>query len=282
MKIKCKWCKGAWTEEENNKLRMAVAEFGSSWTSVSEAVGSRSPDQCAKHWTNTLDPDISHGGWTDQDDRVLRDAVHLHGRAWKKISARYFPTRSTLEVANRYNLKASKSKHDEPAQSCFDNRGTVFSLEGVDDAMGTVAEGSVIASMPCADDIAAMGWHDPTVSFPIVAETGFLHPYPTAWDANVYQGYGSADYLGYAGSLSSPEWPEEGMAEMSETTATSSSAHSVIYSDGSSPILGTDSEWSQNYVQKTSLTMENLDSDTRNEILEILCRRRISTTIGVS
>lgn len=34
-------------------------------------------------------------------------------------------------------------------------------------------------------------------------------------------------------------------------------------------------------LQKTTFTMENLDSDTRGEILDILCKRRISTTIDV-
>jgi len=67
MKIKCQWSRGAWTEEEDHRLASAVAVYGHSWTSVSEAVGTRSPDQCAKHWTNALDPEISHGGWTDQE-----------------------------------------------------------------------------------------------------------------------------------------------------------------------------------------------------------------------
>lgn len=35
-------------------------------------------------------------------------------------------------------------------------------------------------------------------------------------------------------------------------------------------------------IQRTSFVMENLDSATRNEILDILCRRKVSTTIDVS
>lgn len=37
-----------------------------------------------------------------------------------------------------------------------------------------------------------------------------------------------------------------------------------------------------NRIQKTSFVMENLDAATRNEILDILCRRKVSTTIDVS
>lgn len=34
-------------------------------------------------------------------------------------------------------------------------------------------------------------------------------------------------------------------------------------------------------LQKTTFTMENLDSETRAQILDILCKRRVSTTIAV-
>lgn len=34
-------------------------------------------------------------------------------------------------------------------------------------------------------------------------------------------------------------------------------------------------------LQKTTFTMDNLDSETRAEILDILCKRRVSTTIAV-
>lgn len=30
------------------------------------------------------------------------EAVNNHGRAWKKISAQYFPNRSALELSNRW------------------------------------------------------------------------------------------------------------------------------------------------------------------------------------
>lgn len=35
-------------------------------------------------------------------------------------------------------------------------------------------------------------------------------------------------------------------------------------------------------IQKTSFVMENLDAATRNEILDILCQRKVSTAIDVS
>lgn len=62
MKIKRNWNRGAWTSDENKRLHDAIATHGyrysvfrvaikpptntlPSWTSVSEAVGNRSPDR---------------------------------------------------------------------------------------------------------------------------------------------------------------------------------------------------------------------------------------------
>ena len=36
------------------------------------------------------------------------------------------------------------------------------------------------------------------------------------------------------------------------------------------------------HLQKTTFTMENLDPDTRAQILDILCKRRVSTTIAIN
>ncbi|CAG2010230.1 unnamed protein product [Fusarium graminearum] len=63
-------------------------------------------DTCVKHWTSSLDPDLSREEWTDPEDRILMDAVHLHGRSWKQIAGQYFPNRSTLEIANSASCAA--------------------------------------------------------------------------------------------------------------------------------------------------------------------------------
>ncbi|KAK8062907.1 hypothetical protein PG997_015004 [Apiospora hydei] len=93
--------KGPWSREEDQRLRKAMEVHGSKWTRVSEEVDSRSADQCAKRWQQSLDPNIKHGNWTEEeDDRLLR-AVEKHGRQWKQIQESYYQSRSRNDLKNR-------------------------------------------------------------------------------------------------------------------------------------------------------------------------------------
>ncbi|KAK0611430.1 hypothetical protein B0T14DRAFT_328240 [Immersiella caudata] len=306
MKIKCKWSRGAWTEEENTRLTLAVATHGHSWTSVSDSVGTRSPDQCAKHWTNTLDPDIIMGGWTDLDDQSLMEAVHIHGRSWKKISAHYFPNRSTLEISNRwetgdvkdrgaicqrlltvyrcirYNLNIRRS--EQSGMSVFGNIGSDFPLSPMDAGFGTKVDDHTVALMSYPDGVAT-GWHDPILdygsSFAASDEPDLLHPTPSTWVGALSSGYDETSYLSY-GNFPSFSQLDRAVLDSPMTASAGVSDSPLSTSDPPTPITTTGFQRQRNEVQRTSLTMENLDPDTRNEILDILCRRKISTTIGMS
>ncbi|KAL4814502.1 hypothetical protein BDW67DRAFT_165874 [Aspergillus spinulosporus] len=94
--------KGTWTGAEDHLLRKAVAKFGFQWTKVAEMVGSRHPDQCAKRWHHSLDPNVKRGPWTAEEDRSLLEAVQKTGRDWKEIGRELFPSRSTTDIKNRY------------------------------------------------------------------------------------------------------------------------------------------------------------------------------------
>ncbi|KAL4994638.1 hypothetical protein BDV10DRAFT_203630 [Aspergillus recurvatus] len=94
--------KGTWSGAEDHLLRKAVAKFGFQWTKVAEMVGSRHPDQCAKRWHHSLDPNVNRGPWTPEEDSSLLDAVQRIGRDWKEIGQELFPDRSTTDIKNRY------------------------------------------------------------------------------------------------------------------------------------------------------------------------------------
>ncbi|KAL4735135.1 hypothetical protein BDV11DRAFT_196681 [Aspergillus similis] len=94
--------KGTWTGAEDHLLRIAVAKFGFQWTKVAEMVGSRHPDQCAKRWHHSLDPNVKRGPWTAEEDSSLLEAVRKIGRDWKEIGRELFPSRSTTDIKNRY------------------------------------------------------------------------------------------------------------------------------------------------------------------------------------
>ncbi|KAK7461380.1 hypothetical protein VKT23_008557 [Stygiomarasmius scandens] len=95
--------KGGWSSEEDNKLIEAIEKCGTKWSSVASMVQTRNSDQCAKRWTDTLNPTIDRTGWTTEADALLVKAVREHGKFWTKIVKMYFPGRTGLSAKNRYN-----------------------------------------------------------------------------------------------------------------------------------------------------------------------------------
>ncbi|KAF2658221.1 hypothetical protein K491DRAFT_290395 [Lophiostoma macrostomum CBS 122681] len=96
--------KGQWSKGEDAHLSRGVERFGQRWTLVAEVVGSRSADQCAKRWQQSLDPDLDRSEWREIEDQTLIEAVHKLGRHWKDIQRQHFPGRSKNCIKNRYTV----------------------------------------------------------------------------------------------------------------------------------------------------------------------------------
>ncbi|KAJ3796605.1 Homeodomain-like protein, partial [Lentinula aff. detonsa] len=93
--------KGGWAPEEDEKLVQAIEKYGTRWSLVSAFVQTRNSDQCAKRWTDTLNPMIDRTRWSPEADTLLLDAVKEHGKLWTKIVRIYFPGRTGLAAKNR-------------------------------------------------------------------------------------------------------------------------------------------------------------------------------------
>ncbi|KAH7311357.1 hypothetical protein B0I35DRAFT_437949 [Stachybotrys elegans] len=109
--------KGAWDENEDERLREAVRVHGQRWAVIANIVGLRSPDQCAKRWQYSLDPRLEHGGWSPEEDDVLLELVRAHGRDWKLLHDQEFPTRSRNELKNRYSTLTRRSNQRSESRS---------------------------------------------------------------------------------------------------------------------------------------------------------------------
>ncbi|KAK6836300.1 Homeodomain-like protein [Apiospora arundinis] len=109
--------KGPWSREEDQRLRNAMDVHGSKWTRVAEEVASRSADQCAKRWQQSLDPSIKHGNWTEEEDERLIRAVEKHGRQWKQIQETYYQSRSRNDLKNRYTIITRRASNSDNAAS---------------------------------------------------------------------------------------------------------------------------------------------------------------------
>ncbi|KAG2318390.1 hypothetical protein Bca4012_055387 [Brassica carinata] len=80
--------KGGWTTEEDETLREAVRRFkAKSWKKVAELIPDRTEVQCMHRWQKVLDPNLTKGPWTQQEDETIVELVKRHGPVkWAMIS----------------------------------------------------------------------------------------------------------------------------------------------------------------------------------------------------
>lgn len=78
--------RGSWTEEEDDRLRKAVAGYGSSWVQVASAIPGRTNDQCRERWHEHLNISTEKAAWSEAEDTILLEKVKIIGNRWKTIS----------------------------------------------------------------------------------------------------------------------------------------------------------------------------------------------------
>jgi hypothetical protein len=83
MQCRYRWAKGLdpgintckWTVEEDAKLTEAVEELGKDWVRVAAMVLVRTNQQRRYRWVMNLDPNVTLGKWTVEEDAKLTGAV---------------------------------------------------------------------------------------------------------------------------------------------------------------------------------------------------------------
>jgi len=81
--------RGGWSPEEDAKLRLAVAAYGNSWIEIAEVIAGRTNEQCRDRWSDKINPNLAKGKWTNDEDKLLLEAVKSLGTAnWKGVSER--------------------------------------------------------------------------------------------------------------------------------------------------------------------------------------------------
>lgn len=114
--------KGQWSRSEDQLLTNGVHCYGHQWTKVATCVSSRSADQCAKRWQQSLDPRLDRSEWREDEDLALLTAVNRLGRHWKDIQQQYLPRRSKNCVKNRYSVLARRTaNHLVPSDDSFES-----------------------------------------------------------------------------------------------------------------------------------------------------------------
>ncbi|KAL2511216.1 transcription factor RAX2-like [Abeliophyllum distichum] len=102
--------KGPWSPEEDAKLKEFIEKYGTggNWIALPQKVGlKRCGKSCRLRWLNYLRPNIKHGEFSDEEDRIICTLYANIGSRWSIIAAQ-LPGRTDNDIKNYWNTKLKK------------------------------------------------------------------------------------------------------------------------------------------------------------------------------
>jgi hypothetical protein len=101
-----------WTTEEDNQLRQHILQFGKQWSIIASHIPNRTATQIAARWEKCIDPKLTKGTFTREEDQLIKNFVQENGTgSWPKIT-QILPHRSPKQCRERWfnNLDPSVVK----------------------------------------------------------------------------------------------------------------------------------------------------------------------------
>ncbi|KAK7404784.1 hypothetical protein VNO78_05742 [Psophocarpus tetragonolobus] len=102
--------KGPWAPEEDTMLKEYIEKHGTggNWIALPQKAGlKRCGKSCRLRWLNYLRPNIKHGDFSDEEDRIICSLYVNIGSRWSIIAAQ-LPGRTDNDIKNYWNTKLKK------------------------------------------------------------------------------------------------------------------------------------------------------------------------------